>query len=57
MYKDKSPDREWRWRLRAVNGRIVAGSGEGYASKANCENGIQLVKKSANAPVEVLEDE
>lgn len=26
---------EWRWRLRARNGRILADSGEGYARKAH----------------------
>lgn len=26
---------EWRWRLVAGNGRIVADSGEGYDSEAN----------------------
>jgi uncharacterized protein YegP (UPF0339 family) len=25
---------EWRWRLRAANGRIVADSGEGYRRRA-----------------------
>ena len=25
---------EWRWRLRARNGRIVADSGEGYTRRA-----------------------
>lgn len=31
VYKDKAG--EWRWRLRAKNGRIVADSGEGYKRK------------------------
>ena len=26
----------WRWRMKARNGRIVADSGEAYASRANC---------------------
>ena len=33
VYRDKSGD--WRWRLRAANGRIVADSAEGYASRRN----------------------
>lgn len=33
IYQDN--DNEWRWRLVAVNGRIVADSAEGYASKSN----------------------
>ena len=26
---------EWRWRLKARNGRIVADSGEGYVTRGN----------------------
>ncbi len=28
---------EHRWRIRASNGRIIASSGEGYATRAGCE--------------------
>ena len=31
---------QWRWRLRAVNGRIVADSAEGYASKRNAKRAV-----------------
>lgn len=44
-------DGQWRWRLRAKNGEIIA-SGEGYNDKADCEHAISLVKGSATAPVE-----
>lgn len=40
---------EWRWRLRAPNGHVIADSGEGYASKQGAERGIRSVK--TNAPV------
>ena len=33
IYRDTAGD--WRWRLRAANGRIVADSAEGYASRRN----------------------
>ena len=33
IYKDRAG--EWRWRLRARNGRIVASSGEGFKRKAS----------------------
>lgn len=33
IYQDKRG--EWRWHLKARNGRIVADSGEGYARKGN----------------------
>jgi len=50
VYKDKAG--EWRWRLRVINREIIADSGEGYKTRAGCENGIDLVKKYApDAPV------
>ncbi|HLM67659.1 MAG TPA: DUF1508 domain-containing protein [Longimicrobium sp.] len=48
-YKDAKG--EWRWRLKAANGEIIADSGEGYKNKSDCEAGIQLVKGSKDAPV------
>ena len=52
MYEDKGG--EFRFRLKARNGQIIATS-EGYTTKANCENGIESVKK--NAPeAEVVEE-
>jgi uncharacterized protein YegP (UPF0339 family) len=38
---------EWRWRLRASNGKTIADSGEGYKEKSDCLHGIDLVKKEA----------
>lgn len=52
MYQDKAG--EYRFRLKATNGQIIATS-EGYTAKASCVNGIESVKK--NAPVaEIVED-
>jgi hypothetical protein len=31
---------EWRWRLRAKNGKIIADGGEGYSSKAKVRRAI-----------------
>lgn len=45
IYADKR--KEWRWRLKASNGQVIATSGEGYKTKASCENGIASVKKNA----------
>jgi uncharacterized protein YegP (UPF0339 family) len=42
---------EWRWRLKASNGRVVADSGEGYRDKADCLHGIEIVKGSKESPV------
>lgn len=54
MYTDKAG--EFRFRLKARNGEIIAVS-EGYKAKASCLNGIESVRKNApDAAVEVLED-
>ena len=44
IYKDKAE--EFRFRLKATNGQIIAVS-EGYTTLASCENGIESVKKNA----------
>ena len=52
MYVDRAG--EFRFRLKAANGEIIAAS-EGYKAKESCENGIQSV--SENAPVaEIVEE-
>lgn len=38
---------EWRWRLVHRNGNIIADSGEGYASRQKCEQGLNSVKRNA----------
>lgn len=37
---------QWRWRLVAGNGEIIADSAEGYVSKFDCEYAIGLVKST-----------
>ena len=50
VYADKAG--EFRFRLKATNGQIIATS-EGYKALASCLNGIESVKKNApDAPVE-----
>lgn len=39
IYEDKSG--EWRWRLRAANGRTIADSGEGYKTKNGVVNAVE----------------
>jgi uncharacterized protein YegP (UPF0339 family) len=53
IYKDTKG--EYRWRFRADNNKIVADSAEGYNNKADCEHGIDLVKKQA--PTATVTDE
>ena len=53
IYLDKGG--EYRFRLKARNGEIIAVS-EGYKAKASCINGIESVKKNApDAPIEETE--
>jgi uncharacterized protein YegP (UPF0339 family) len=48
---------EWRWRLVAANGNIIADSGEGYTSKQGAERGIESVKRvAADATVRDLSE-
>ncbi len=50
VYRGK--DGMWYWRLKSVNGQIVAVGGEGYVNKTDCLHGIALVKgTNANTPV------
>ena len=43
IFQDKSA--EYRWRLRAANGQIIATSGEGYIAKADAAWGIEICKQ------------
>jgi uncharacterized protein YegP (UPF0339 family) len=40
-------DKQYRWRLRATNSKIIATSGEGYINFLDCDHAIDLVKKEA----------
>jgi uncharacterized protein YegP (UPF0339 family) len=53
IYRDGR--REWRWRLRAANGRIVADSGEGYRRRASVYRAIECVRALLSDDVNVEE--
>lgn len=54
LYADAKGD--YRWRLKASNGQVIATGGQGYASERSAREGIASVKK--NAPeAEILEVE
>jgi uncharacterized protein YegP (UPF0339 family) len=49
----KSSNGQYRWRLKASNGQVIATGGEGYSSRAAAQGGIDAVKRvAATAPVE-----
>lgn len=45
VYEDKS--KEYRWRLKASNGQVVAASSGAYATQADCDKAIAVIKKGA----------
>lgn len=53
LYRDKRD--EFRWRLRARNGRIIADGSEGYEQKDGCEHGIALLR-GWDGEVEIYQD-
>ena len=52
-YEDNSG--QWRFRLKAANGQIIA-VGEGYSSESALKDGIESVTKNA-VPAEIVEIE
>ncbi|MFO0851161.1 MAG: DUF1508 domain-containing protein [Gemmataceae bacterium] len=49
---------EYRWRLKAANGKVMATSGQGYKAKADCKSGVERIKSDATTKLkfEVYED-
>ncbi len=43
VYRDRR--REWRWRLKASNGRILADSGEGYRRRGSAVHGARRIRE------------
>jgi uncharacterized protein len=53
IYQDAR--KEYRWRLKAANGQVIATSGQGYKAKADCRHGIEVVQKES--PTAKVEEE
>lgn len=45
MYQDGKE--EYRWRLKAGNGQVIATGGQGYKAKADCKHAIDVIQKGA----------
>jgi uncharacterized protein len=59
VYKDAKG--QYRWRLKAANGNIIAGPGEGYKEKSDCLDAIKSIqseagKKDSKLTFETYED-
>lgn len=51
LFKDAK--KEYRWKLKAANGKVMAVSNDGYSTKGACQSAIDLIKAGAStAPVE-----
>jgi uncharacterized protein YegP (UPF0339 family) len=51
IYQDAK--KEYRWRLKAGNGQVIATSGQGYKAKADCRHGVEVVQaEAAKAKIE-----
>ena len=46
---------KWRWRCRASNGRIVAASGEAFATRANADRAMRTFVGSASMCCRLVE--
>lgn len=55
LYVDRGG--KWRWRLVHDNGNVLADSGEGYASKQKCRQGLESVKLNASGAQVVETDD
>jgi uncharacterized protein YegP (UPF0339 family) len=55
VYQDRAG--EWRWNLRARNGRIIACSGEGYVKRASMEHGLnRAIAELGKGDITIVED-
>lgn len=43
----KDAKKEYRWRLRAGNGKVIGMADEGYARKDACQHAITLIQEGA----------
>ena len=43
----KDARKEYRWRLRAGNGKVIAMADEGYTRKDACQHAIEIIKDGA----------
>jgi uncharacterized protein YegP (UPF0339 family) len=49
IYRDSAGD--YRWRLLGSNGRIMADSSEGYATKYNCSLAVERFRTAASEAI------
>ena len=55
IYRDKG--KQWRWRMRAANGNIIANGGEGYKNKGDCVAMIDSISRGINVIKRLIQDQ
>lgn len=53
VYRDKAG--QWRWRIKASNGEVIADSGESYVNQTDCVAGLVLTTGSPPVIVQLPE--
>lgn len=53
IYEDAAG--EWRWRMKAANGRIIANGGEGFSSKHACIESFGRVRAACEDTILLVE--
>jgi uncharacterized protein YegP (UPF0339 family) len=51
FYKDKVG--EWRWRIKAANGRVVGDCAEGYKNRSDCEDMYMAIAEAIKTGIQV----
>jgi uncharacterized protein YegP (UPF0339 family) len=44
LVKYLDAQRQWRWHIKAANGRVLADSGEGYHNEIDCDRAVALIR-------------
>jgi len=55
-YYGKDSKDEWRWQLKADNGKVIAVSAVGYRNPGECMQAIDRVKTAVHADIRKLSD-
>jgi len=55
FYRDAA--HQWRWRIRASNGRIIADSGEGYRRRSSAIAGVACLRAVLRHDLDMTESQ
>ena len=46
IFKQHVITRQWRWKITASNGKIIAAASEGYFNKKDCEHNLKITMQA-----------